>query len=551
MQYTDKLFLALLTSLTLFLAGCGGSSSTSMVNKEPTELEKAQQAAEAAKNAAMTASTNADTEADKADESVMSIVVLQTGSKGDTAKMDAAAARTAANAAMSAYETAKAQYDRAKATDNLTAAVEAKLAAEAAKREADKQAAMAAEKAKMAVDAASMVLKVSADGKTYSVGDVSITAGSPKKTATRDGVTRTTGKIEDIVRKGDSDRSAVTYSAGPPETRAQPVVEKRNIALGVSTDSDDDTVRLELVDRYVTLESNKMVSIFRDRGNTDQTATASGANPYGTVTVSGKAVPIMRVQGEFYMVSGTAELTKQNANRATIAANTKDANAATGLGGGIYYYMEGNTKKWLRLNRSSTDTGGAVTLTYDNISVYENARFPEAKLYKHINFGTWTPLKEDGNTYAGLGVGFVSALPGKAVTPPANIPVGGIVTYFGQAQYTMQNRADHSSEPGKINSWTSGATTTVDFNKSTIKADIGISGTFSGMIDGNSFSGAKISDITDTDINTDSSVYTVEFRGNIFGPKFEEVGGVFSVTSENMKHGGFQGSFGGIDKERQ
>ena len=75
MQSTDKLIYALLTAMTLSLAGCGGSSSktagTPADPPEPTELSSLQADAKTAATGAATAATGATT-------AVADVIPLQT-----------------------------------------------------------------------------------------------------------------------------------------------------------------------------------------------------------------------------------------------------------------------------------------------------------------------------------------------------------------------------------------------------------------------------------------------------------------------------------------
>ncbi len=571
MKYSNQPIWALATFLTLLLAGCGGSSSTSGT-PEMTELQKAQKAAMDASDMAKTKSDEAKTSADGAQEAVMGLAEIQTGNP--MAKTHAEAARKAADEALAAYNLAKKEYDKTRAAGSRTAAVEARIAAEAARMKADTQAKMAADEAMKAQQAASREVR-HVEGMTYKVGDTSITAGAPKATKTIDGKTVTTGTIRDTLYGYWSWRLQVNYAAASgnkPETRAQPrIVDRTDLPLRFVTDSEDDLKRLTLVYQYATSKNNKMVSLFRDRGTNKPDTTVSEANPYGTVTVGGKAVPIMRAQGEFYIssvwVSGTtyrldtrtaAFTPKSNTGDGAIqsvriAADSKDANAATGLSG-IYYYMDGSTKKWLRLSKSATDTAGAVTLTYDDITVYENVRFPTVMPFKHMNFGLWAstrqpPGDETGDTLfiADMGIGFVKALPDSKMS-------GADMPNFGSAKYegywiSNQRQADAGGE-GEISGWLSGAETTADFGKNTIKVDLKFLATLEGRIDGDGFSGTKVTAITapasNNRLTKDASKFTGTFSGNFFGPMAAEVGGVFDFTSEGKKAGEFRGSFGGV-----
>ncbi len=580
MQYTDKLFLVLLTSLTLFLAGCGGgggggSSSTSMMNKEPSELEKVQKAAEAAKNAAMTASTNADTEARKAETAAMNVVAMQTGN-GNTAKMEATAARRAADAALAAYNTARAEYDKAKAAGNVTAAVEARVAAEEAKMQAEAQAKIAEDKAAEAVKITAMGLQFS-DG-AYRLGDASVTSGAPAATRTTGGVERKTGFIAayNFLSKHVNNNVHLAIQSGG-EQRAQPSIFRLKAAGGsgrtfyvgdsgnnkdranikssvqVVTDSNDDKARLILYDKYHG--STTISGAYRGLGS-ERTATATSANPHGTVTVSGNAVPIMRASGEFRLASGSGALTESNVHNADVGIGLGNQNAREA--DGIYYYMSGSTKTWLKRKKTETSNQGAVTITYDNISVYENVtRVAIAVAHDHINYGHWGPLKEDGDSVAGLGIGFVRLLDGQSMTPSAIME-----TKFGSATYegyfVAHSRAQDAQGEGEVGLFEGSAKITADFGKDSVevglysgpKWDSTESVKLSGEINGNTFAGAKITMYDGPSwfkvkTTANGGKFTGGFNGAFFGPNAQEAGGVFDFTSEGKKDGELRGAFGG------
>ncbi len=566
MKYTNR-YGPLAASLTLLLAGCGGSSSTSMT-PEMTELQKAQKAAMDAADMAETKSDEAAASNTKAQNAVKGIVEIQTGSP--MAKRHAEEARKAADAAMAAYNLARAEYEKAKAAGNLTAAVEARVAAEAAKRTAEAQAKMAEEKAAEAVKIAAMEL--GHDGrKTYRLGGTSVTSGAPTATKTTGGVERKTGFIEawNFHNEGANtvNRPAITKANAGTGGRAQPALfgtggSARYADENVDgarqqkvTDSDDDKVRLYLYDRYV---GETTISIYRNLASSsnEQTATATSANPHGTVTVSGKAVPIMRATGVFRTAgsrSGTGALTEDNIHTITVPGRTNDVNVNEASG--IYYYMSGDTKMWLKRKKSETSTGGAVTITYDKISVYEVTRFPISVPYEYMNYGQWVPLKEDGNTAAGLGIGFVSVLDGQSMTPSAVMEAQfGSATYEGT--FVAYTRAQDAQGEGEVGLFEGTTKITADFVKNTLRTDLYAntnpppSITFQGEIDGNTFAGTKVTvgagpSWFKVKTTANGGRFTGSFNGAFFGPEGQEAGGVFDYTSEGRKDGEFRGAFGG------
>ncbi|WP_136661889.1 transferrin-binding protein-like solute binding protein [Nitratireductor sp. XY-223] len=563
--------------LTLGLAACnttgggGAGGGTGNGGAAPTsELGKAQAAAKAAMEAAKTQSDAADTEADKAEAAQMNIALLQTGDP--MAKTHAEAARAAARAAMTAYNTAKAESAKAAAATTDTAAVEARIAAQAALKTAQAQQKIAMDKAAEAVKAAGMEVKVSYDddGKpTYRVGEVTIVAGAEKMVKkVNDEVERTTGKIGPFTIARRSARTASPYkekSGNTPEVMAQPAVERRSLTIGSITDSADDKMRLVLVDKYETSEAAKkdvMVSVFRRNDNPSENSNhiyirATPENedaPYGTFDQGDKKYVVKRATGVFYEVTGpdatpTGKTGSGSLDKFTIGydkdpQNTNDEN-------GIYYHDddEGNRTWYKRVGVTTdgnADPSGSgndgVRYQYIKTPVH-NVRFPTAKSFEHLNYGTWAGLKEDGNTLADLGTGFVSKLPDGTVTPTNDMPNFGQATYEGG--WTGNVRAAAADGNGAITNQKEVMTTIAKFGENTLTTTLNTLATLKGDIDGNSFSGTGVSGVGTKGGLTGGDGYTGSFSGSFFGPKAEEIGGVFDITSEGRKAGEARGAFGG------
>ncbi len=529
----------------------------------------------------MTASTNADTEAQKAETAAMNLVAIQTG--GNTAKMHADAARAAAVAAMTAYQEAKAEYDKAKATGATeTAAVTARIAAEMAKTEAEAQAKIAKDKAAEAVKVAAMELGFS--GGAYRLGDASITPGAPPVTRTANGVERKTGFVAFYNFKNNSvrriHRPAIQSGSGQ---RAQPSIllrrapgatvnaefyagnsgypdYPRDLQYGAQVvfDSDDDKTRLFLFDKYIG--ETTISGAYRDLG-TDQTATATAANPHGEVDHDNNAdtpkLKILRASGEFRLASGSGALTESNVHQADVGFGLANHNWREQ--DGIYYYESGGTKTWLRRKKTETSNQGVVTITYDKITVYENVtRFPITVAYDHMNYGQWVPLKEDGDSSAALGIGFVRLLDGQSMTSAAFMEGNrlGSATYAGH--FVGHSRAQNAQGEGEVGLFEGTAKITADFAKDSVNIDLyggagssdSVTIVFQGDIDGNTFAGDKVT-VNDGPswfkVKTTASggAFTGGFNGAFFGPNAEEAGGVFDFTSAGKKDGEFRGAFGG------
>ncbi len=549
--------------LSLGLAACNttGGTTTTTTTRTPaaptTELGKARAAAKAAMDAAKTQSDAAAVEAAKAEAAQMNIAMLQTGDP--MAKTHAEAARAAARAAMTAYNTAKAESAKAAAATTDTAAVEARIAAQAAQRTAQAQAKIAMDKAAAAVKAAGMEVKVTYDDDgqaTYRVGDVTIVAGAEKMVKTvNDGPKRTTGKIKDFMHSSFTYRDFVTYEAkdgNTPERLAQPIVMAQNLLRGTLTDSADDRMQLVLFEKYVTGNTNRMIKLYTQGDVVTLDAQQTEDAPYGTYTDSGGTFKIKRAEGEFYLASGHTDPPRgksvpgssADANRLTIAKDTKPIN--TSEENGVYYFESANGQKtWLKRTNTETDAEGSKTFEYHYISASdEKFRFPAAKSFEHLNYGIWAGLKEDGDTPADLGTGFVSKLPDGNVTPAGDMPSFGEAKY--QGHWTGNVRAAKPEGDGPIRLWNGAMTTTANFEDNTLTTEMTHLGTLKGDIDGNGFSG------TDVSVNAHANLklkndgkFTGSFSGNFFGPKAEEIGGVFEINSEGRKAGEARGAFGG------
>ncbi|WP_419906258.1 transferrin-binding protein-like solute binding protein [Hoeflea sp.] len=519
--------------------GNGGAAPTA----QTSELGKARAAAKAAMDAAKTQSDAAAVEAAKAEAAQMNIALLQTGDP--MAQTHAEAARAAARAAMTAYNTAKAESAKAAAATTSTAAVVARIAAQAAQRTAQAQAKIAMDKAAEAVKAAGMEVKVTYDddgNPTYRVGEVTVFSDAEKKTMTVNGVERVTGKLRYVLHTRRTGRGAIRYQAAngeTPERMAQPTIKSARLPRGSVIESADDSIRLVLYDKYVTQKTDTMVKVYKSGSPGTQIKPTSTDNaPYGEHTADdGKKYAIKRAEGDFYPVTGNGAPTKENLKQFTIAADAKGSKH-------IYYYEINGVKTYLELESSIVNDDGTTTFTFNKPAVVENVRFPEARSFEHLNYGLWTGLKEDGNTIADLGTSFVSKLPDGVVTPTGDMPNFGNAEYKGT--WTANIRAAAPDGNGTIDDWNSGMTTTVDFGDNTLTTTLNSLAWLKGTIDDNRFSGTDITVSSHSSLGLDNKgEFTGEFSGNFFGPKAEEIGGVFDITSEGGKAGEARGAFGG------
>ncbi len=558
MKYTDKLMWALVVSLTLLLAGCGGSSSTPMAM---TELEKLQKRAMDAAAMAKTQSDAAKASSDAAQEAAMGLVDMQTGNQ---AEMHADAAKKAYEAALAAYNMAKMKSDEAKAATDIVVAAQAAGDAEAEKTKAETQAA-AAKRAADAAAAATGGLSYDSEKMTYMVGDKSVLLGPMNNsTATVDGKSQTTrsGKQYDYhwsAAQVESKRAASSDEVPKPQidTRTHgkstaATTPTGPIILSVYGNSVNHVgQQIHLAHKYI---GAKAVNGFIDAASgTSDHKTASDittAQPYGKVTDSSKKYSLVKATGDFYhLVRKKSETTSNAPDQGTLGSDkTARYRIATGTkkNDNIFYYEVDGTKKWLR--HVSTE---GTTVKYKPISVVENVEgFSVGMPYQHINFGLWSMTKKkDGQEDETIvddmirGIGFVRILEDGQKT--MDMPTAGTATYNGH--HILWRRSPHAQGNGKVNTSISTATVTANFESSGVTVALGGLATLEGKINGADFSGAKVVSTSATWLTatTDGTGYTGKFNGSFFGDMAAEVGGVYEITSEERKKGEAYGAFGG------
>ena len=574
MQSTDKLIYALLTAVTLSLAGCGGSSSktagTPADPPEPTELSKLQADAKTAATGAATAATGAAT-------AVADVIPLQTTGmedgyhkaeslvQKDIAVTKSGEARTAADNAAEATTVAD-------ATTHKNSAEAARTAAETARDEA--------------VKAAMMDVKYAGD--MYKVGDHSITPGSLKKVVD---TTMADGKVK-TQTVGSRD---ITLGNSP--ITATPKISERDLVVGTYTDSQDDTVRLRLMDKYSGTDKANMFHDYIITGETAVEKFNTDGTGWGPITEQAphgtwNGVPIKREEGVFYEVTGLRALSLIGSNFRTyggliypklvaetgntgsldvtrLPADAKDQNAIAEYG--IYswtptadYTLSGtefqaNTKYYIRKTVPQVETyvGSEDRFykynQYNIITVVKDVTFPVAKSYEHMNYGLWASLKEDGETPSELGKGFVRILDGKSMT--ADMPTKGTATYHGH--WVANVRKAHDEGTGDIIEMEGGSKTAANFETNAITVDLlkkdsatdKFASLTGGTISGNRFKGTGVTVVETTTSGLKTTGKYTEgdsgFSGAFFGPEAVEVGGVFHFTSKDKKDGEFTGAFGG------
>ena len=543
---TRKTFCAVpaaVLAAALALAGCGsGDNALTLEKTDP--LREARQGA---------------MEADEAREKVKGILLIQTG--GGMAGEHAMKARQAADKARKAYETAKAESDKATGTDSVRVATLAETVRT--------QSALAVEEANRAMAAAmNRMHLLHVEGMTYKLGDTTITAG-PGNNMSQENllgnpkmiVTRTTGKLVGTEAKAGS-------------------------FLESEVSSPDGNARLIVVSQYA---KPKKANVWHIRARTELggAVLAPGGNlvttdnPYGTVPGTGTSLPIKReAEGEFYEVTGLTEHdnapnlivryddlvatgNNENLSQVKVLANAKDDNADELTG--IYYFIptsnwsssgtgitrNANERQYLkRFDELDQEYGPRYGTTYGPrglgfyyISIVKDVTFPVATPYDYMNYGTWVSYKDDKPS--DLGIGFVRALSDTSLT--TEMPITGTATYKGAASAYV--RAAHAQGEGVITHEYVATEMTANFARNTIQVDLDTLGNLEGMIDGNRFSGSKISGVNHSALTSGATFRVEEFGGAFFGPGGEEVGGVFDVTSEGGKAGAFRGAFGGRKAE--
>ena len=502
----------------------------------------------------------------------LGIIPIQTGGGNHMVAQDVEKARMAYDTAKAAYEEARKKYEMEREEADTIAKMNAlSVAAEQARKDAE-VAKMAAETARMKAETDVETLNRTAlryaDG-MYKVGDASIMPRALKQVIT---ITMDDGKVK-TQTVGSRD-----IALGNSPITATPKIGERDLVVGTYTDSQDDTVRLRLMDKY---SGTKKINLFHLRQGSflDNTRSVSKENPWGTWL---GGIPIIRADGEFYEVTGLGRavisgiarwevLSKDNLSSVNLVEGSdlvegfdgiKDRNAEGEYG--IYHFTLENPytvpvtgtrlapgKVYVQRispNRRSSRTGASFLL----ITILEDVTYPVATPYEHMNYGMWASLKEDGEKPSDLGTGFVRNLAEDSMT--ADMPTEGTaVAYHGH--WVANVRKAHEEGTGDIVEMEGGSKTTANFERNTITVDLMKKGSATdkfasltgGTISGNTFKGTAVTVVdADSGLKTTGGEYTGPgFNGAFFGPDAVEVGGVFDFTSEGKKHGELRGAFGG------
>ena len=539
-------------------------------------LDPIKQAAMDAATAAGEASTAAGMAADAAETAAENRASIQTGEANSVA--DAMAARYQANKAADEAMKAMTASQMAQDAANVEDATPHRMAAEAA-RDAAMAAQMAAETARDDAMADAMVeLKI--DGTMKSVGDVTIDATAPNNVVTTGtgatAKTVNTGFQHDLQEEmtGAVDAQAFASDTDPatPHTPYRQAVAMRDIDIGKVVDSADDMARLAIVTQYV---GSNVVKVFAyNETDPDVSSTANGrtGTRVGRVTVENNSsaddvtagnhvnnTPL-RSLGTYYL-AGLAAETDGLANGDVVG---DEAEGMT-----VYSYVDFGTNRergggddstvYLVIDDDQRSEDGTTTYIYRMVDitapaadadddgtaeeVQVTANIPEATDYKHIHFGVWAALGDDGMTPSAHGIGFVQNYSGEGMTPV--MPNFGSAEFDGNWVATVQV-ADPDGD-GDISIADGAATVTADFVDNEVTVDLTGLAMLEGDISGSEFSGTKATvDSTNEHRLTADADFEGAFMGAFYGVGAAEAGGVFSFGSDDdNEDGAFAGAFGG------
>ena len=586
--HENKLLTAVAAAaLTFAVAACSSngdddqtaSTTTPTTPTDPTtpaplsELATAQADAAAAATAAMTASGEAATAAAAAMAAVANLATMQTGA---TAGGLADEAQTAADKAMMAYEHAKSASDLAAEAEDVTAAVEARVMAVAAMENAVKYATTASEKGTAAETAAMAELMI--DGKDKSVGGTTVNADAATSVVTTAigtaSQTVATGRLtaaNDPKREGFGGVTGSEYMPAVAATENAAAiaavaykqgVTARNLTIGRTLDTSDDTARLMLVTHYA---GTKMVRVYNAEADETETLTSSKAgyvsvNVTETGDVDEMSNVALKSEGNYYPVAGVTAGTLAFADDLADDAESKEVFSYKDPNDGVRKYVVAGT----------TVTGGddpeynyvvvnviAMAAVADSDDDEDSdpedskvrAALPVAIDYKHIHFGVWAALgaaeKSGLQELSDLGIGFVQSI-GDGLTG-ADMPNNGTAIYSGSWVAAVQAAEEDGN--GVISLKYGAATIGADLTMATIEANLMGLAKLEGAIDTNTFSGTKATVDGDNTYNLDSTgKFTGSFSGGFYGAQAAEAGGIFDFTSKDAVDGALRGAFGGDRK---
>lgn len=575
----------------------------------PSEIAKVAKRAMDAYDAAKTAYEAADEAAGKAemaDDNRATIQVGATNADGDPADsvMAAKNARIHAKTAMTEAGDAKTAADAAANAANTGAATAQELLAKNAQGNAEEAKGDAEDARDRALADAMVELKI--DGTMKSVGDLEIDAATTATETTRGTGTNARPRITGLLGADKQPTNSGTQTtgktpvAGNPALTPNPYVapmvnaQARSATIGKTLDDPTDMVRLMLVTKYAGVKTVKVYAIADSPTPVTAIVGTPGAisldDTTTTADTNDRVTSTLRSMGMYYQATGgtAGDLEPLDpANDGSLNGDTVLADdPATGTTNEAampvevfaYSSAPGADNQWFTpddimtyvVHGTTTTTGGVTTVTYNPVDIHVEidrdgdatttdvgaatgnelvevtARITDAIDYSHIHFGVWAGLgepKTDGSqSPSGLGIGFVqNIVSGGSMT--ADMPNNGTASYSGDWVATVQSA--HPDGTGDVALEFGKASLMADFRKDTIEATLTGLAKLSGDISDNTFSGDKVSDISDNRLSSDADDFTGSFNGGFYGEDAVEAGGVFDFMSDGMEDGGFRGAFGG------
>ena len=538
-----------------------------LADAQALELKTAQTDAMKAAIIARTAANDADTAATAAKDAADGRAVIQTSdlpTAEDNSLDLAVLARNHADDAGTAADDAEAASTMAAEATTVSDAVAARILAMDAHDAAVKAQGLAEGQRDLALAAVDTELFV--DGKTKTVGNISITIDDVEKSSTISGQTTVTGlmPLMGLSTPGARDANGRPVMFDQNVDGTATLVANRTATsndIGFTYDSEKDDARVTLVHSY--LGSQKEQQFLRN-GDEDPFDGLHGAGDLDAPT-NGDSIPVVegKITVDHDNDGGTTPMVtvapKSAGGHFVAADDPKKASVD------LYYVETGveetddtkndgidQTKLFLERNVATSD--GVSTTTYKRVAVIE-VSVDDATEFEHLHYGIWNGLdaaaKNGFNDIADLGIGFVTILPdGKGMTNPDHDADGGMPN-FGGATYDgnwVANIQEADKEGnGAIRRHSGEASVTADFVKDENGVVLSGLATLEGDIAGNRFEGSDKPKLNATLpgglANADD--FMGGFSGGFFGPSAAEAGGVFDYTSKDNKNGAFLGSFAG------
>ena len=321
----------------------------------------------------------------------------------------------------------------------------------------------------------------------------------------------------------------------------------RNLDIGFTYDSADDSARVTLVNSYA---GTKTVTAFA-RTMDDQLAGAKAGmideidHDEDSGTTDEVSLPLKAATGSYYRASNL-----------DVGGMIGPDEKATAL---LYYELADGRKVYVESTGTSEVEGatGVFEHTYQLVTIRTGAKIPDVTPYSHLHFGVWAGLEEADenglNALADLGIGFVAGLSDMT----AEMPNFGDADYSGNWVANVQAADDDND--GDITRLNGVATMNADFGKDEVKVMLMGLASLDGTIDGNTFSGMKAATLLDSDTTTveldgagglaADGKFEGNFSGAFFGPLAAEAGGVFDFASDDNEGGAFRGAFGADQKK--